>query len=328
MDKQEKISAQDRKIEELADAIKFKKLNDTRKKIYNTKLSSMLLEKINLGAFAGKVSDNDKIKSMDAYRNADKYDGELFTLAFKSSIEKYGALDEKTGERIPFIKHFLSHYNLKKRDLPQRKAEEQTMGGTSTKKSAVMLYLRKVAKLHEIPSSYVNSKVKNALNYSKVKQFLTDINATIAEQNEFDKVFNTLYINQDEQPSDEGEDTYNQSDISSKEQYDENTAVLLKLTNSVERALRCSENTSFNEYIRNYISLKIWLYLAEGNRCTELADYIDRDFIQGYLAIPVHERQQMNVDAILARVMHRKPDTIRKKRAAVERFLLEIYSGR
>ena len=320
-------------IETLADTIKNKKLSPVKKQILQSKLASILLKKINLGQFSDPEDGQENIdaqKSSEELRNFANYNSKAFAKAFKSSFEKYGMRDKKTDKLIPFIQIFLSHYSLKKRDIQKDRLEEQAYVGTDMQKDAVKLFLENAAKKHNLPVSDVNENVKNVLNYNKANQYLIDIGATEDELENFYKVFYFNYVQQDEQPAGkEGDGISYASDKVAPEQYSQSTVILLNLTDNITRALSddsLQKDPTLKKYVKYFIYSKILLYLADGNHCLELEEFLDDEFKSHFKNYAPDELRQMDVYEMIAAATGNQLRTVTKKRKDIENFLLKIYS--
>ena len=346
-------------IEDLAYAIKFDFNNYTKSRItqFKSDLAAKLLNILNLNDFTNNKNtdnDKDKLKKEDELKNNKKdelenkkedelennssklltesyryeeYDGIAFTKAYKSALEKYGMLDEKTGERIPFIVIFRSHYKFKKRDIKKEKLKERSYKAeVKLKADVIKLFLEQQIKTlgnKKIPKDFKFS-FENAVEFimsldadkeskENVIQRLTDLYT-----NSYMKRVSGLTTEDDDgnkQENNEFEQTAFGNDVEKERNID-------KLCYLIDILFKEMENDSLKQYARYYITMKIILkYKIFGNDNWAINYYVDKDLEKFYYENYSDYTDKKYIKIIIAEYVGRASDTVRKKIEAVEKII-------
>ena len=346
-------------IEDLAYAIKFDFNNYTKSRItqFKSDLAAKLLNILNLNDFTNNKNtdnDKDKLKKEDELENNKKdelenkkegklednssklltesyryeeYDGIAFTKAYKSALEKYGMLDEKTGERVPFIVIFRSHYNFKKRDIKKEKLKERSYKvEVKLKADVIKLFLEQQIKTlgnEKIPKDFKFS-FENAVEFimsldadkeskENVIQRLTDLYT-----NSYMKRVSGLTTEDDDgnkQENNEFEQTAFGNDVEKERNID-------KLCYLIDILFKEMENNKLKQYARYYITMKIILkYKIFGNNNWAINYYIDKDLERFYYEKYSDYTDEKYIKIIIAEYVGKASDTVRKKIDAVKKII-------
>lgn len=319
-------------IEELAFAIKF--LTDEYTKVeiqrFKSDLAGEILKKINLSDFTkdyqgktylGKDSDdfcgnNDSKLLEESYQNKE-YDSEAIVRAYQSSLKSYGMRDEKTGEIIPFLQIFRSHYKYKKLDIAKIKLKENRYDiEIKEKEEQIKDYLvalnEKWGK-KELPDVmwnydravlFIRNLSMDKDNRDKALQTLTDLYTTSYVKRESGIPTEDVEGNQVESSS------FEQVAINSER---EKATQVDRLTSLIEN-LYVEVDDDLKLYAKYYITMKILLkYKILGHRNTEIEFYIDKHLEEFYYRNYSNYTDEKYIKDIIADYIGKKSDTVRKK---------------
>lgn len=318
-------------IEELAQAIKFDASIYTTVELlrYKSDLAAKLLNEIHLGAFAKSSFEeidyhNTQLEENYQYK---KYSGESFTKAYKSSLEDYGKLDEQTGERIPYIKLFRSHYNFKKLDINSEKLKEQH------EKNELKLVTQKL-------KLYLNTLLKNLNKENLPEQFLYSKKNVIKvikdlnlEENKEQKIIDDIeqiyILNKVERVSgviEENERGEQKAPDQFIKKSFENTIndshIIDAFCFLVDKLYKEIEDNSLKQYVQYYITMKIILkYKLQGNINFYIDEYVDKDLEAFYYKKCSHYKEEKYIKDIIADYIGKKPDTVRKKIDRIQKII-------
>lgn len=308
-------------IEDLAYAIKFdyEKYRKTEIVRFRSDLASALLMKLNLRNFAEPVLNVDSNLEQN-----NKYDGEVFAKAFKSALESYGKLDEKTGEKIPFEIIFGSHYKTKKPQIKINKYKENNYRiETKIKNNVIQLFLEEQAKKLgnvRLPSDLKVSKIDDCIN------FLKSLNANNKDKeeaiNKLVDLYTDKYVKRVKAVADDGEDEETSiTDFAGQEEQIKET-VIDKITDGIDKTLAEIEDKSLLEYAKYYITMKIILkYKIIGFDNQILDEYIDKGLEKFYYEKYSNYTDEKYIKDIIADYIGKKPDTVRKKLDKVKKLI-------
>lgn len=318
-EKEKKIKkARISEINRLADKIKFG--NDKKTKIVTNKakLVSLLLEELNFKEFANDLKLDDKLSLRR------DYNGEIFTKAFKSAMESYGKLDEKTGERIPFNVIFIAHYSKKKPQIKVDKYKEDNYRlEINLKINTIKLFLQQQAK------KLGNSRLPDELKIGKLDdciEFLRSLNAdkAVTERaiNKLTDLFTDRYV-QRVRPVSEDDENENISMVDFEGQDDGVKAeVIDKIADGIDRCLSEIEDKDMLNYAQYYITMKIILkYKVVGFNNQILDEYVNKDLEKLYFEKYSQYEDEKYVKDIVADYTGKRPDTIRKKLDKVKKLI-------
>lgn len=311
-------------IEELAYAIKFN-FNEYRKteiSKFKSDLAAKLLEKLNLKAFSRQnLSVNEQLSQ--SWKN-EQYDGEIFAKAFKSSMEKYGQKDEETGEQLPFIQIFLSHYGMKKPQIRINKLKEANyLVEIKQKSEYINLFLQQQAK------KWGNKKLPKDFKVWKYEQCVEFLKSLNADEEEISRAINKLadlftdkYMKRilpvDEEDNDSKVESVN--DMVNTED-NVKSEVIDKMTSMLDTALSEVE-TSLEMYARYYITMKIVLkYKISGFYNQMIDDYVDKGLEKFYYEKYSQYIDEKYIKDIVADYVGKRPDTVRKKLDRVKKII-------
>ena len=110
------VDAEKNIIENLAFKLKFGNLSKVKRQVTEFRLLSELMKCIKLNKYLPQ-NFNEGFSMLAENEAKMEYDGEILNKAYRSAFEAYGKKDVETGEIIPFLKIFYSHYNVKKQGL-------------------------------------------------------------------------------------------------------------------------------------------------------------------------------------------------------------------
>lgn len=318
-EKEKKIKkARISEINRLADKIKFG--NDKKTKIVTNKakLVSLLLEELNFKEFANDLKLDDKLSLRR------DYNGEIFTKAFKSAMESYGKLDEKTGERIPFNVIFIAHYSKKKPQIKVDKYKEDNYRlEINLKINTIKLFLQQQAK------KLGNSRLPDELKIGKLDdciEFLRSLNADKAATeraiNKLTDLFTDRYV-QRVRPVSEDDEDENISMVDFAGQDDGVKAeVIDKIADGIDRCLSEIEDKDMLNYAQYYITMKIILkYKVVGFNNQILDEYVNKDLEKLYFEKYSQYEDEKYVKDIVADYTGKRPDTVRKKLDKVKKLI-------
>lgn len=332
-------------IEELAYAIKFDfdKYNRNKLTRFKSDLASKLLNKIHLSSFAGNsfeeiskvdenlsIKDNKKIvdnKLLEHNYQYKKYDGESFTKAYKSALEAYGKLDEKTGERIPYIKLFLSHYSYKKLEIKSQKLKEDySKLERDLAKSEIMLFLNKLAqklKKDKLPKNF-------SFNYKNSIDFIENLNLDEQEKLKAITIIKRIYknntiehisgiIEENEKGDKKLYTGFSQKSCEYAENHNEVVDIFCSL---VDKLYESIEDKDLKQYAQYYITMKIILkYKLKDNDNYIIDDYINKDLEFFYYEKFSNYKEDKYIKDIIAEYVGKASDTVRKKIDKVKKII-------
>lgn len=314
-------------IEELACAIKFdfKEYRKTELIRFKSNLAAALLKKIHLGEFSVNEKGNlKKDEQLSQSWKINDYNGEVFTKAFKSALESYGKLDEKTGEKIPFERIFISHYTIKKPQVKVDKYKEDNYRlEINLKINTIKLFLQQQAK------KLGNSRLPDELKIGKLDdciEFLRSLNADKAATeraiNKLTDLFTDRYV-QRVRPVSEDDEDENISMVDFAGQDDGVKAeVIDKIADGIDRCLSEIEDKDMLNYAQYYITMKIILkYKVVGFNNQILDEYVNKDLEKLYFEKYSQYEDEKYVKDIVADYTGKRPDTVRKKLDKVKKLI-------
>ena len=309
-------------IEDLANAIKFdfEKYRKTEISRFKSDLASALLSIIHLKDFSvnnkGNLKKDSQLSQSHKVRD---YNGEVFTKAFKSALESYGKVSEKTGERIPFKAIFLSHYTIKKPQVRVERYEEDNYKvETKLKNNTIKLFLQQQAK------KLANKKLPSDLKIEKIDDCILFLRNLNADNEETEKVINKLtdlftdrYV-QRIRPVSDNNDNENMTTADFVEDDDNlKEAVIDKIADGLDWTISEIEkmkDKSLLEYAKYYITMKIILkYKVIGFDNQIIDEYVDKGLEKFYYEKYGQYIDEKYIKDIVADYVGKKPDTVRKK---------------
>lgn len=316
-------------IDELACAIKFdfKEYRKTELIRYKSDLAAIMLKKIHLGEFsANEKGDLKKDDQLSQNWKINDYNGEVFTKAFKSALENYGKLDEKTGERIPFERIFISHYTIKKPQVKVDRYKENNYNvEIKLKTNAIKLLLQQQAK------ELANKRLPDDLKIEKfddcvvfLRSLNADVEATEKAINKLTDLYMDRYVQRVRPVLGENEDEeISMADFAGQEQVRE--AVVDKIAYGLDKALSDISNfkdKSLEQYACYYITMKIILrYKINGFNNQIIDEYVDKDLEKLYFEKYSQYEDEKYVKDIVADYTGKRPDTVRKKLDKVKKLI-------
>lgn len=307
-------------IEDLAYAIKFDfdKYNKNKLMRFKSDLAASLLNKLNLYDFA--KADLKATTKLDTSWNSDNYDGEVFSRAFKSAMESYGKLDEKTGEIIPFEIIFGSHYKKKKPQIKVNKYEENNYRvETKVKNNIIKLFLQEQVKKLGGMKLPDNLKVEKS---DECVEFLRKLKADEKTINKLMDLYTDRYMQRIQPVSENSEDEgISMADFADKDEQVKEV-VIDQIANGIDILFMQIEDKSLIEYARYYITMKILLkYKIIGFDNQILDEYIDKDLEQFYYDRFTAYTDEKYIKDIIAEYVGKASDTVRKKIDKVKKII-------
>lgn len=308
------------KINKLADEIKFKNDKKTKLVTNKAKLVSLLLEELNFKEFANDLRVDTELRN-------NRYNGEVFTRAFKSAMESYGKIDEKTGERIPFNVIFISHYNKKKPQIKVDKYKEDNYRlEINLKFDTIKLFLQQQSKTlgnKRLPDNLKIEKVDDCIEF--LKSLNADREATEKAINKLNDLFTDRYVQRVKPVSENDEDEKaSMADFAGQEDQVKE-AVVDKIADGLDKVLLDISNMkdkSLLQYAQYYITMKIILkYKIIGFDNQILDEYVDKDLEKFYFEKYSQYEDEKYVKNIIADYTGKKPDTERKKLDKVKKLI-------
>ena len=232
--------------------------------------------------------------------------------------------DEETGEQLPFIQIFLSHYGMKKPQIRINKLKEANyLVEIKQKSEYINLFLQQQAK------KWGNKKLPKDFKVWKYEQCVEFLKSLNADEEEISRAINKLadlftdkYMKRilpvDEEDNDSKVESVN--DMVNTED-NVKSEVIDKMTSMLDTALSEVE-TSLEMYARYYITMKIVLkYKISGFYNQMIDDYVDKGLEKFYYEKYSQYIDEKYIKDIVADYVGKRPDTVRKKLDKVKKII-------
>ncbi len=306
---------QDRLIEELAYKIKFGNLSGTQADIAMIRFSSELLKYKNLNRYLLQnlqTGDNLLVQT----ENKKEYDGEAFTRAFQSALAAYGKKDEATGELIPFLKLFNSHYKLKKQGIETAAFNEQR-ADNKIRKGRINDLLAKIAGKY---GQDFERDSFNVLNSEKLQKKLEEWQVSKEKKEIVLYVLDNNWVGSDDIADTEtGDDsgTYLSDAVAFKrKELSDNTTQLI--ADAFERGLANCKTTAARRWFKCIAAYRILNEFGDKIPFV-LQKFADKNFAEYYIKLVSPDLREIDV---LAAYMQVETETARKKVSNFVKFFM------
>lgn len=291
-----------KRINETAYAIKFTNLSDTYKDIEQTRLMEYICKYLKMN-LTKTIENVNKARPEQVNIKLD-----MIFDAFISSMGKYGKLDEETGELIPYIKMFMSHYDNKYgySKLPDGSyVEKDNEISKAREASAKNILKRYIVSSPERYKGYtIPKRIKN-IKVFKIELMKLGLEESDAEDIA-ESVFSGVLI---EELVD-----YNVPNQISIQQIDVLADVMEKIM--IDKAIKDEEKV-FAKYL---VSQN--LYESNINIDFECEGMYDEEFFRA-----LHDDGGVTRPyEILAKMLGLKPDTARKKLSKAKTLIQQFYN--
>lgn len=306
-----------RRIEEVACALKFGKLSEYKKKNKGIELVNLLIEVCFKRISIAMNNETENMSFIDDDIKCN-YDGEVFVEAYNYALNRYGELDKDTGERILFIRLFRKAYNVKGAGIKSSKFERVSDEGT-LRKSAVRKFLEKVRFQKNIS---VTIPRLDYINKNKCIEILKIWGVYSEYIDELDEIFSNKHIVCDVQMNNDNGDVFSCSDSREYEKHCNHDVEANKLCLVFSKFLDLCAQKGHEQLGRTFLTL-LFLEKGDTDKISEYQDYLDKEFYEYCSKYPINFLLK-NKNEIAGEFFHYKPDTMRKKLAAVSKEILKI----
>lgn len=306
-----------RLIEDLAYKLKFGNLSRTQNEITMLRFTTELLKYKNLNRYIPKSLEHVDSLLMQT-ENETKYDGEIFTKALQSALAAYGKKDVETGELIPFLKIFNSHYGIKEKGIKPA-AFNELRADSKIKSGRINDLLVKIANAHGM--SFERNRF-NVLNRKNLEKKLADLKASDDERNEVFYVLDNTYITKDavaDGETGEDSDAYISDEMAYKQAELSDYAAQL-ISDAFERGFTCCKTRTERKWFKCIAAFK-FLNILGDNMLFVLEKYMDKGFVHYYLQTVNPKVREIE---ILAAYMQVETETARKKIKKFEKTMLAL----
>lgn len=314
---------QDEQINKIAYDLKFGCFRGIKEKEFlENRLVNFLLIRKNFEMFSSLYIDEKR--TINDFKNNNKYSGKIFAKAYKDCLKNYGEKHEKDGTITPFMKLFNKYYKVKNQDLKKEKLEEE---------EGLQKEMRE-QNLDDILSDFqdrIGKKIKNKnYKYDDYKRFFKENNATENELQKLEEAFSKEYIQKEEIYTDNSSNDnilrYSYADKVARIQLEEKHNVLKKLIFLLDEAnSKLKNDKDMWAYFKCYVTEFI---LEEKDYDISLNSYIDENFKKYYYDNKdkyLNKKMKIDQDKLIGNYLNKKPRTIgRNYREKIKKFLIEL----
>ena len=241
---------------------------------------NLIIRKLSIKAHQGWALDDGKgNKTFEEFFGSEGYFGEALTKAWDYAIKAYGQKDEKTGEIIPFEKHFWSAFGLKNRDTKTEYLNYIRGDEQKAKAEEVRTFVFNIAKKNGKQNLIPRTSLLKRENLQKV---LKEVGGTEEECQAAEILLASCRVFRDLCLDENGEENGSYlSDAASIDRYYEAEAALDAVVAGLEKALELATKAKEKQIIKCLATLQILEYQASNNYAavSDLSRFVDKDLL-------------------------------------------------